>query len=81
MTGAGIEGAVERMIPKNRTESIRVAAGLLNGMPVVDLRIMAATASGAVQTRKGLCVRVETAKALRAALDDVMTEAGFTPGT
>jgi Transcriptional Coactivator p15 (PC4) len=79
MNGPGLEGAVERMIPKNRSETIRVAAGVLNGVPLVDLRIMVATASGAVQTRKGLCMRVETATALRAALDEVMSEAGFTP--
>jgi hypothetical protein len=67
------EMLAERFLRKNGSERLRVSAHILHGAPVLDLRVYV----GAQATRKGVCVRVETARDLAKAIAAVMTEAGF----
>jgi hypothetical protein len=67
----------ERWVKKNRSESIRIAIGELNGMRVVDVRIHIATLSGSATTRKGLCLRADTAREVILAMQEVLAEAGY----
>ena len=67
------EMLAERFVRKNGSERVRVSAHILHGAPVLDLRVYA----GAQATRKGVCVRVETARDLAKAIAEVLSEAGY----
>jgi hypothetical protein len=61
----------ERFVAKAGVERVRIAVGLLNGTPVLDVRVF----YGDFPTQRGVCVALGTGRRLALALADVLQDA------